>query len=158
MLKNKLHINWLCLTQVLYCRASIAATNYISAISFMGITLCLSLIYSKFYPLFSPALFKKFTLYSFLFSYHYLLFSFCPFSFIASGINIQRNTDLMHIFCSYCVNFSNACIYIPYCLKLRPVSYKRWVSISDLGIACYNIINHIAIVLHESLATIKIHC
>ena len=38
MLKNKLHINWSCLTQVLYCRASTAAASYISAISFMGIS------------------------------------------------------------------------------------------------------------------------
>ena len=34
-------------------------------------------------------------------------------------------------------------IYIPYGLKLRPVSYKRRVLNSDLGIARYNIIKRI---------------
>ena len=47
---------------------------------------------------------------------------------------------------------------VPYSLKLRPVSYKRRVSINGLGIARYNIINRIAIALHESLASIRIHC
>ena len=34
-------------------------------------------------------------------------------------------------------------IEIPYCIKLRLVSYKRQVSISALGIAHYNTIKHI---------------
>ena len=34
-------------------------------------------------------------------------------------------------------------IKLPYCLKLRLVSYKRQVSISGLGIAHYNIVKHI---------------
>ena len=43
--------------------------------------LSLSLVCSKFYWLFLPALFKKFIHCSFLFSYHYLLFPFCSFWF-----------------------------------------------------------------------------
>ena len=71
MLKNKLHINWSCLTQVLYCRASIAAASYISAISFMGITLCLSLTYSKFYPLLPPKNLPFILFYSHIVTYYF---------------------------------------------------------------------------------------
>ena len=49
--------------------------------------------------------------------------------------------------------------YIPYYLKLRPVSYKRWILISALGIARYNIRNKMhSIALHASSASIRIHC
>ena len=73
---------------------------------------------------------------------------------MSSSVWVQVAINL-HLSCTICMS---VCMYVPYCLKLRPVSYKRQVSISGLGIARYNIINHIAIALHESLATIRIHC
>ena len=58
----------------------------------------LSLICSKLYRLFLPAILKKITHYSYLFLYHYLLFLFYSFCFIVLCIDIQRNMDLIHNF------------------------------------------------------------
>ena len=56
--------------------------------------------------------------------------------------NAHMHTHIhTYIVCMY-VRMS-VCIYIPYCLKLRPVSYKCRVSISGLGIVRYNIIKQI---------------
>ena len=88
---------------------------------------------------------------------------FVHFHLLVSWINAQFNFKDLHIFVGVTLfekfeNKTSKNYPLPYCLKLRPVSYKCQVSISGLGIAHYNIINHIAIALHESLASIGIHC
>ena len=88
---------------------------------------------------------------------------FVHFHLLVSWINAQFNFKDLYIFVGVTLfekfeNKTSKNYPLLYCLKLRLVSYKCQVSISGLGIAHHNIINRIAIALHESLASIGIHC
>ena len=101
--------------------------------TFYHLIISLSLICSKIYPLFLPALPKNLPIILFLFSYHYLFFSFCSFGlYFQVLINSSREKHGLETYCcSYCLNFSDA-----KCIRTNKIVNENNLCLS-LNCACF---------------------